>query len=335
MINITDHKAILALTRCGDLFSRDRSKLDDEYRKLVKVFHPDRCKEPWANDVFVKITELYRQAEELLAQGKWEISNTVEFHLKDGKTYNVKYLTEHDFELGKTYIGRNNLWYVFAPSNRKYFDNAVKRMKSFQYVNDGMKKDLSRTLPNLKDSFETTEGEFVLHIDKPADVLYLKDVITYFNGNLPERHAAWMVSRLHNISCYLDFYHLSHNGISLDNVFICPEFHQVVLLGGWWYAVEQGSKLIGTQRQIYDIMPIKSKTDKVGDIVTDLESIKLISRQLFSNINTVPDAIKHWMNGGSAGKATEEFQKWDEALDKSWPRKFIKLELSVEDIYKK
>ena len=60
---------ILSISKCGDLFSNNIDATKTKYKELVKEWHPDSNKNPKAQEVFQKITELYNAALKLFKQG--------------------------------------------------------------------------------------------------------------------------------------------------------------------------------------------------------------------------------------------------------------------------
>ncbi len=336
MIDINDAHKILASDKCGDLFSNNADKAKEEFRALVKLYHPDRNKDSIAEEVFQKINELYNKAVKMLEDGIWEESNSIRFIEKAtgiGRTLN--FLKECNFELGVQYISSTKMTYVLDEKNKKYYDNCLDRISKLRYDNTEMEKEFSKYFPKLVANFQTTDGKYVIVMEKTSDVFRLRDILDYYKGEMPDRHVAWIMSRLCNISCYLNHIGVSHNGISLENCFISPQYHSVLVLGGWWYCVDQDEKMIGTQKQIYDMMSPIAKTNKIGSIVTDLESIKLIGRTLLGKAK-VPDDFNKWVNSGSSKSPSKEYEKWDKALTGAYgARKFVKMEIEEKDIYDK
>ena len=328
-----DISKVVEAKKCGDLYTNNPDKAKEEHKQLAKMYHPDGNKHQLARQAFENITNLYGRAEKLFELGRWESSNSIDFDTKDGKRKNLKFIKECPFELGTQYISSTIVTYVLDAQNKKYFDNAIKRVGAIRYDNDAMNKAFSLYFPEFMETFETADGKWVLVIKKTKDVLRLKDVLDYFKGNINDKHVAWMMSRLNNLCCFIEHNSMSHNGISLDNCFISPEYHSVVILGGWWYCVEQDGKMIGVQKQVYDIMTPIAKTNKIGSITTDLESVKLIGRTLLG-ATKAPDSFRSWLDSGSSGDAKNEYTKWSQALDKSYgERKFIKLDLTEKDVY--
>ncbi len=275
VVNVNSAEEILALNKCGDIFSNDPVKAKEEYRKLVRIYHPDVNDGPLADQAFKNINGLYNKARKLFGSGQWEVSNRIEFIDKEtGISRTLKFLKESDFELGKQYISSTVVAYVLGGKNKRYYDNMLKRLGSIHYSNIEMEKEFSRYFPRIKDNFETTDGKWVIVIEKNRGLLRVYDVLDYYKGCIPDRHVAWIISRLCNICCFLEYNKIAHNGISIENCFISPENHSVALLGGWWYCVKHGEKMIGTQKEIYNIMSPLVKTSKIGGFSTDLESVK-------------------------------------------------------------
>jgi hypothetical protein len=308
----------------GDLFSEDLH----EYKDLCKKHHPDHG----GNDkVFAHIQELYRRAQELKKTGKWEASNYIQFDLIGNKKLKLNFLYRNDFELGTRFICQKSVVYIF--NKDKYIDNAILRINGLKYKDADMEKIIGSCVPNKPIKYKLETGLDCLIIPKTQEVIPLDLLHKYFNNQVPDRHVAWIMSRLSNLCCYLQNQHLTHNGINLENCFVSPEFHTVLLLGGWWYTVNHNEHLIGTTKEIFDIMPIKEKTSKVSSYITDLESVKLIGRKLLGNRKDL-GPFYEFVNGGSSDNAIKEFKKWDKACDDTYgKRKFVKMEVDYIKFY--
>ena len=342
---VTSHQ-ILNAKKCGDIFSFTDSvdEIKKEYISLIKQYHPDIYKEKDADKIAMKINELYNRALELIKLKTWESTNKVIVSAKTGKKIIMNFLSESDFELGKFYIGKKHLIYLLDSKHKKFYDNALKTISKIKYENDKMKKEFERYFPIVEENFETIDGKWCIILQKTEDVFLLSDLIKQQNGRIPIKHVAWIVSRLSNISCFLQYNKIVHNGISIDNCFVSPSHHSILLLGGWWYSVPENEKMIGTQKVIYNIMPLKDKESKKASHRTDLESIKLIGKIILNNLsmitkkdttNEIPISIQEWFKKGSSNNSFEEFSKWNIALDQAWgERKFIELNVSEKDIYK-
>lgn len=325
---------ILKARTCDDLFTNDPAKAKAEYRIYAKEIHPDICKDERSEDAMRKLNGLYKQATDCFASHTWVRSNCVVLTEKLGKSISIKYRTKTDFELGTRYVCDLAVCYVFKPEAKRFADNAVRQIKSLKYKDDKMKQEMARFMPEIKIDTDLTDGSHILVLGKTIDLIPLDLVLKECGDLIDARHAAWIISRLCNLSCYLSYCNLSHNGLTPFNLFVSPQYHSVVLLGGWWYAVPIGTKMIGTTKDVYKNMPTVTKTSKCGHQTTDYEAIKAVGRML-TNDKTIPDAMKRWLNAGSPDDAVELFKRWDKALNQAFgKRKFVKLEIDPATIYK-
>lgn len=333
---------ILSISKCGDLFPYGVDNVKAKYKELVKEWHPDANKNSKAADVFQKITELYNKALKLLEQGTWEKTNYVLITKDNGKKIALNYDTVFDFELGTYYVTKTKIVYVLGKDKKKYFDNAITRIKSLKYADKKMEDTLSICMPKIYQTFQSNNGEYAIVLDKTEDVYPLKSVFEYFGNKIQDRHVAWIISRLCNLTCFLKYNGIVHNGININNVFVSPQYHSILLLGGWWYTTKENDKMIGTTKDIFSIMSVTAKGSKKSSYLTDLESVKLLGRQLLGESNcrklaldtTIPKAFTNFLISGSGDDAYKEFNKWDKALNDSYgARRFVKME--VNDIYNK
>ncbi len=335
---------ILKFTTPGELFSDQTDTLKKEYLRLAKLWHPDNhANSSEANQVMAKINLLYQQGLELLEQGKWERPGFLRLKAFDGKTYEFNYLTVSNFELGKIYLGSKMICYLLEKTQRNFYQNALQQLESFAFANEKMRLEISKYLPKLLAKFETKDY-YGMVISKTAELLCLKDVLAFYHGQLTDRHVAWILGTLYNLACYLDYAGLSHNAISLENYFISPKEHTGALLGGWWYTVKQGSKMLGVSEKLYGIMPPVVKNEKQGSILTDLEAIRLVGRELLGDPNgtrlesmkVAPSSMINWLRGVASETAYQDYQNWDQVLSASFGRKkFVTLDLSERDLYSK
>ena len=333
---------ILSIVKCGDLFPCDEDKIKTKYKELVKEWHPDTNSNPEASNVFAKINELYNRALKLLKNGQWEKTNYILISKTDGKKIALNYDTYFNFELGTCYVTRTKLIYLLDNDKEKYYNNAIHRINNLQYKDKKMEEDLSRFFPKIYQTFKTINGEYGIVLEKTEDVYPLKNVFEYFNGKIDDRHVAWIISRLCNLTCYLKYSGLVHNCINLNNCFVSPKYHSILLLGGWWYSTKEDENMIGTTKDIFSIMSVSAKSSKKSQVLTDLESVKLLGRQLLGETNcrklsldsSIPKPFINLLIGGSGDNSYEEFTKWDKALSDSYgKRKFINME--IKNLYER
>ena len=342
-VNIDNSNKILSLTKCGDLFTNNKDIAKKEYRELCWTWFPDNLsndKKSLGEEVSKKINQLYEEAKKCFATNKWEISNVLFFNDIDNKKYSITYLKDISNEMGITYIGETSLTYVIEKSKEKYYNAYIENINNLKFADDNMKIEFQRLLPKIYKNTKDDRGNYCIVLQKTSDVFCLRDILNYYNNKIPHNHVAWIISRLMNLLCFLEFNHLSHNGITIDNCYISPKYHTIMIYGGWWYAKEIGTKMLGTTKEIYDVMPLLNKNTKISNISTDIESVKLIGRILLGNKsvvsldNEIPKAFRDWLSNGSKKSAFIEFDMWTKALFNSYgKRSFKEMEINKTNIY--
>lgn len=346
MINISidfkDANAILSLEKCGDLFSNDRIVAKKEFRQLAWIWFPDNLpssKKDLGEKVFKKINFLYEEAKKCFENNTWEESNVIFFNDLYNKKYKMKCLKQYPNEIGNVYINDNRLMYVIDKDKEKYYHYYMDNIKQITYADDKMKKEFSRFLPNIKENFISNDKSYIV-LYKTPDVFFLRDVLNYYNNQIPHYHAAWVVSRLLNLLCFLEFNNLAHNGITIDNCFISPKYHSIMIYGGWSYAKKIGEKMVGVPKEVFEIMSINNKKNKISEIRTDIESVKMIARILLGNKSVaflpkdIPEPFKKWLINSSKQSAFEEFDIWTKVITDSYgKRNFREMNIDINKIY--
>lgn len=335
-------ETILKAEYVGDIFSNDKHRVKNEYKELSKRWHPDlNGNSEDSNKAMQKINLLYSKAQKLLDEGKWEKENYVCLKAIDGREFEINYKKVYQFELGVFYVLSKSIVYVIDKKYSVLYNNYKSILKSLKYPNDKMKTEFEMLLPKINLEFETTDS-FVMRIDKPDDVFSMIDIQKFYKGNVPDRHVAWMVNRLYNLECFLAYNGITHNALTIENLFVVPDRHGVLVYGGWWFAQKLGSKLTGVPRKIYNIMSYEDKTSGTANPTIDLETIRLVARQLLGdeyggkimNNKDIPTPIKEWVLGKSGKNALKEYQEWNETIDASYGKRvFIKMEINKNNIY--
>ncbi len=333
---------ILAANTPEALFSGDLSLAKKEYRDYAKSWHPDHNTSLSAPVVFDHITNLFNQAKDKLEKNTvWDQNNVLTITDNNKKNYKIKYLRKHTFELGEMYLANTLVLYIIKDDI--LFKNAMKTIQSFHYHDDNMKAEMQKYLPNIKCSFSLDNKQSCLIVNKTEDLLLLKDVVNTFT--LTPEHIAWILNRLYNIICWLNYeMKLTHGGINLDNLFISPPYHSVALLGGYWYATPFGTKLSALPLLNYQYLPPEIKDKKLADPRIDLDSLRLLGRTLLKDSAgskliknpTVPKPIGEFLCGASNADALHEYKTWTDKVlfDSFGKRKFVELNLTANDIYK-
>lgn len=328
-------RRILSIDTPERLFT-DRTRVAEEFRRLAKLWHPDLNKDDAAKAVFAHVGDLHRRALEKIASGSWEESGRVHFHTLAGTVQTLKFLVRHEIGIGEMYVASKRVTFAVAKDYKVLVDNAVKRM-AFTYKSDRMRAEMARFLPKVVGTAETAD-RFLVHVEKPEDAILLKDVLAHHGGKLPVAHAAWIVSGLYNIACYLQVAGLAHNDVGPETIFIEPQGHSVLLLGGWWYAADK--TLVALPKRSMNIAPAKRVATKTADPRLDLDLIRLTGRELLgdgSGMRLLKDhspALVSYLRAPSGGDAIAEYKTWTALLERVFgPRRFTPFNLKASEIY--
>jgi hypothetical protein len=314
------------------------------YRRLSMLWHPDRHPDSDTSNVFAHLKGLYETGLKKMEDGLWNKGKVIVFKDKSGKTYEMKYVSTHAFELGQCYIANSFVAWVFAQDYQDLAENAVRRIESLKFANNDMKKEMAKYLPEVHQIIRT-DSSFIVVIKKDPGLVLLKDALAYLGNRIESRHAAWIISGMYHIACFLKYNHLMHGGITLDNYFINPQAHSAALLGGWWYAHEEKTMLKALSQQAVDVAPVSLINKKQADCRLDLEMIRLAGRQILGDASGVylnknrdiPAPMVNWLKDISATKASafEEYETWQRKIlkDSFGVRRFIEMKLTPNDIY--
>jgi hypothetical protein len=304
------------------LFTRKGYK--QQYRKLAAEHHPDKGGDP---AVFAEITAAYNTVKNY-RDDEWKYGGVVSIN-----NIPYPYLMKDSYELGEVFIMGDRVVYSVKAGNTDLmnrFDLGTKKAREFK--GDKTRAEFVLSVPRITifNESPTPTGMSAISTIVPQGYMRLKDV--HEAEPLSDRHVAWIVSRLLNLCCWLSVAGVVHNAISTENVFIDPVNHRVALLGGWFYSVNEGQKLLALPKKTVEFGPSNLLRDKVGSHKTDLELVKVLARELVGS--NAPKAMLSYLDLPAGDVALKEFKYWyDVVLTEAFgPKKFV--ELKVGNIYK-
>lgn len=323
---------ILRATCVGEIFTKEDIK--EQYHEYLKEYHPDLHNgDERYSEATQKIIKFYDKATELLKEGKWEEKDTIYIKMPNGKTIVARYSFKQDFEMGTMYVCRTKVIYVINEENKKFFDN-IKIDSFLSGLNPSLKENFNIFIPKILYKFKS-ENKYVVVFEKNYDLIPLSAFIDFFNGKIPDKQAAWIITKLSNLCCLFKVSKFVHCGIDMNSIFVSPEMHSVVIFGGWWYSKSVGDKLIGTSSFVFNCMPIYSKTKKEAREDIDLQSVKKIGKTICEWNTNLPKPFKDWLNSGSSTNGILEYGNWEKTLKDSYgERKFIKVNFDYNKFYK-
>ncbi len=306
---------------------------------LAMQWHPDR---PTGDtEVFQHINDLHAKAVDIAEAGMWKTPGELKFSVGT-KHYTLHYFKSFDFELGTGYLSETTVTYVIRQEFADLAENARKVINNFTFPDKETERVMRMYLPKIKGYYETTDS-IVLMIEKPADLIRMRDLLDHLGGKVDSRHVAWMVSRMMMHCEYMEWANITHNDLSLDTLFVCPEHHTVCVLGGWWYSVPVNAKPLALLQRTINHAPSEVIRDKKTSVATDLELARLTARELLGNANgihlmhdkNIPAPMVNWLRLVSAGNAMKDYTQWREHIlgDSFGKRKFVKMLIEASDVY--
>ena len=222
----------------------------------------------------------------------------ISYHSTDGLNISIHYLFFSEEDGIRAYVAKDSVIYVFPENEKQKVSKMLEGIKSVQYPPAALKK-LNRYIPTIKAMKDLDDGGVLVAVDKPENVYPL-----YAFGSILPEHVAWIVSRLENICCILEFSGIIHNGISINSVYINTKTHEAFLYGGWW----NWSK----------------KNDSDGQ--NDLYALRKVAVQILGEYKAqAPDLFIKFISEKPASDAYLDFEKWDAVIEKGFGgHKFIK-----------
>ena len=217
----------------------------------------------------------------------WRDSDTAVFESREGEiTAAYTYRTQTDGV--DVYINKESVIYVFPSDKRILADRMLGAVRSLKFPSADI-KDLQNTLPHLKARYELKGGEALLVFEKSENMYPL-----FVFSELHPKHVAWMISRMENTCCLLEFNECDHMHMDEDNLFINPISHEAFLYGGGW-----------------DLRP--------GSPVTALADLRKTAKRITgSRIKAGPAMYTEFLNSKPRGTAYDDFEYWDAVIEKGF-----------------
>lgn len=330
--------AILKCKMCGGGLEYDRehdlaicpycgskSTLFEQDRKLFEQFQ----------NMFA--TLLNQEPQKSNEEGFWVDASEEELLRDDGETINITYLTKQKADLCTMYVAKKHVIYIFEKQHIRHKERYKEMIANIIYPNPDMERELSNYIPKLVTECTLADGRYFLAIEKAEGVYPLRML-----GVLLDRHVAWVISRLENLCCLLDYNEIVLNGFALDNLFVDPANHQIYLYGGWWFSGYKGAERVGASAEVLQYQEKQIHNQTRNNYRTDLESLRSVAIKLLGYKDKegleadklLPEPFKKFLTGDCKANAREDFALWDNVLEKSYgQRKFIPLSITEEEIY--
>ena len=232
----------------------------------------------------------------------WESAETTLLKTDGGGEITIRYLHSHEDGGASVYLSRNSILYVFPSAQRHLAEQMIQGIGALSFPPADM-KGLRDCFPSLTGQYALAGGGIMLACERPEHLFPLS-----MFGSLAPDHAAWVISRLENICCVLEYSGLIHGGISEHSVWINPFTHHAVLHGHWWGA----QKKQGRRGSSQDLLDLR----------------KTAARILGIHKSQAPAEMLDFLNGKPADNAYADFEKWDRVIQEGFGgRRFAKMDV--------
>jgi len=343
-VQLTSAASILAipLDQPESLFS-DKTNLRARFLSLLKLWHPDVNKDEHAGMVAAHIQALYESAQAKLDKGIWVTPFLLEVPGVDGRIRKIAYRVRDTFELGEIYIGNGIVTYAINRVHEPAVIRALKNIGTIRYPDESFKKSLEPFFPKVEHYFESKDHIFVC-MRKHNDEILLSDLIEHLGGKIDPKHVAWIMSCLFNLVCFLWINDMTLNGIDTKAIFVSPAKHAGSILGGWWYSTPKGKRMDSLPPSTYKLASRKLLATKEATTQFDLECIRAVGRAALGDATgdslrmckEIPKPMTTFLMLPSTGNPVKEYEAWSKVLvDCFGPRKFVQLNVSIDDVYPK
>jgi len=237
------------------------------------------------------------------AERLWDYAEQETFESESGTPISINYIFKSADEHADMYVTRNNVLYLFPEKYAKEAGLINAGLSKIKYPAADI-KGLNRCFPVITGIYTLKNGSVLVSTSRGETVFPLS-----MYGALSPRHVAWIISRLENIACVLEYSGLVHGGINIDNVFINPLTHEAVLYGGW-YNVSDMPRIRVVNRDLCDIRATARK-------------------QLGINGEAIPKEMDDFLSEKPIRNAYDDFTAWDNVIEKGFGgHKFIKMNVT-------
>ncbi len=170
------------------------------------------------------------RADESLTEKIWGYAEKKEFRSQEGLPVTVNYLYEDKIDGVVNYMSRDSVIFIFDEGQKDLASGMLKNIGLIAYPSADV-KDLDRFIPSLKARIDLDDGKLLLAFSKEEN-MYPVSVF----GALEYEHSAWILSRLENLACLMEYNKAVCNNFCLGSVYINPLTHEAALYGAWWKA---------------------------------------------------------------------------------------------------
>lgn len=256
---------------------------------------------------------LKQKLEELNQDQYWKHhAQTVTFIAEDDSVVEISYIHYVNSLNTSIFMGRSNVFLLFSDPDdaKRYVDTA----SSLRYPPDD-KYSMKQFFPEITHRFALRDRRVLVVIPRGRDEYPLVSF-----HKLPDVHAAWIVSRLENLCCLLQFNDFVLSDIDIRDIYINPETHQAYLYGSLWRA-RRTAEFRSEFREKEN--PYEDELLAVRRIAAETMGFSLIE----DTRSVVPEDFHTFLREKPKKDAFSDFSQWDVSLMLAYGKRvFRKLE---------
>lgn len=338
---------IMAAEIPEDIFTMDLETIEKEKEDYIERFKPKEYRTIKNFVVTKRVLLLYGQAiAKLKSNEKWEEDyNQIYIKSIQGKEYKIRYINHSTFKLGEMYVTHQYIIYKVKGKYKKYYENYIQKTKHYSKPDRKVWKMVEYMLPNVEIHFEDVDGNFAIFVKKPCEMYPLREILEYFGNKLKPEYVASILTRLYYFTCYMGLVEMTHNAITVDNLFFAPgkkveegntytvqDMRIVGVFGGWFFTTYLEEKVQGVPREIYEVMPEQYKKRGYSSFEVDELAIRKLAKELLgTEIENMPEPFFNWVNNPKIAKdAYEEFCNWEKVIISSFGKhRFVDIDVSI------
>lgn len=307
---------ILSFTQYSDLFPKDPNEAKNLLRRLQKQWHPDHCKDPKANDVFVKIMELYNAGPN---QVKYDGPTYIR---EDGSSCTFKSCASCQLSFATVYYTDKNAVLIHFSDDSKFLIDHFKQ--NVQLIQSNIPSDKKDKYQHIVPRIYPVKDDDKLIIQMPeTDYVPLLFIQKYLEKTHDYRLAFWIISRAFDISMVFSAYGgMVANGYLIPLCFVNMKRHFMFDLSSYLFAAKDKLHALDSS-QISFYSPV-SLMNKVPDHASDVALIKAFGLRLIGDstgtgiglTQTPPDAMVNFLTSTSSDDKLGQYKKWQSEISK-------------------
>lgn len=331
------YEEVMSLNKAG--INKEFGNKADEARKmlsgLMMKWHPDVSSHEKAQDVLMHLVSL----RDSLGSGghqRWPLRI---FQREGGSDFGMQIISEYHDGLSTVMVANHSISRMFRKEDADLAEFSARNTFTMRFADDRMRAEMTKYLPSKTKVTRLKDGSVMLTDKRRQDQLPLSDLFGA-KGPLDPRGAAWIVSGMMNIACWLEWSATRHLGISENTVMISPEIHQVSLFGGWEFSSKPGEPLMAIPDRAARMFPqvtaggeppVGAERKLIRDMYMRICGVRNISDALSG---ALPKEIAAWVTSPPPEKAVDDYEMWKKALRASYGEpKFIRMGVTPEDVY--